>query len=29
LKLKPDHTDADWAKKPTAEPELRGATTAS
>jgi MFS transporter, AAHS family, vanillate permease len=30
LKLKPDHTDVDWAKTSTAEePELRGATTAS
>jgi MFS family permease len=30
LKLKPDHTDVDWAKAPPAEePELRGATTAS
>jgi len=29
-KLKPDHTDVDWAKAPTAEePGLRGATTAS
>jgi benzoate transport len=27
LKLKPDHTDVDWATKPTTE--LRGATTAS
>jgi len=24
LKLKPDHTDVDWATKPT--PELQGAT---
>jgi hypothetical protein len=29
LKLKPDQTDVDWAKTPTAEPELRGVTTAS